>query len=60
MLGFWEATRPLVNLVVFFIISTVWAIDSPNDLLNNQPRLFMYVIGTVFANINVRFDWYLD
>ncbi|MCL4133086.1 UNVERIFIED_CONTAM: hypothetical protein GTU68_019348, partial [Idotea baltica] len=54
MLSLCEACRPLLNLFVFFIVSYFWAMESPNDILYSQPRLFIYLIGTVFANINCR------
>ncbi|KAB7496605.1 Ethanolaminephosphotransferase 1 [Armadillidium nasatum] len=54
MLGFKEAFRPLFTLVLFFILSYVWTVESPNGILEAQPRLYMYLIGTVFANINCR------
>ncbi|XP_026500648.1 ethanolaminephosphotransferase 1 isoform X1 [Vanessa tameamea] len=54
MRPFMEAVRPLIPLVFFFGLSTVWALYSPTDILNRSPRLFYVLTGTIFSNINCR------
>lgn len=54
MLGFKEAMRPLFTVFVFFFVSTFWAVESPNDVINQDPRMFTYLCGTIFANLNCR------
>ncbi|XP_046962744.1 ethanolaminephosphotransferase 1-like [Vanessa cardui] len=54
MRPFMEAVRPLVPLVFFFCLSTIWALYSPTDILSRSPRLFYVLTGTIFSNINCR------
>ncbi|XP_066957124.1 ethanolaminephosphotransferase 1-like [Macrobrachium rosenbergii] len=54
MLGVWEASRPLVCPILCFILCTIWVFQSPSDIINRDPRMFMYMVGTIFANINCR------
>ncbi|CAH0714343.1 unnamed protein product, partial [Brenthis ino] len=49
-----EAVRPLVPLAIFFVLSTIWALYSPNNIINRGPRLFYILNGTIFSNINCR------
>lgn len=53
MLGPMEAIRPLWNPVVLFSLCTIWMIYSPTDIMDRDPRMFLYLIGVLFANINV-------
>ncbi|KAJ8721597.1 hypothetical protein PYW07_002372 [Mythimna separata] len=53
MRSFSEAVRPLVPLFVFFALSSLWAMYSPNDIINRAPRIFYILTGTIFSNINV-------
>lgn len=54
MRNFVECVRPLVPLVVFLIISLLWAHYSPNDIVFNDPRAVYLLTGTVFSNITCR------
>ncbi|KAJ0175668.1 hypothetical protein K1T71_008827 [Dendrolimus kikuchii] len=54
MRSFTEAIRPLVPLFLFFVLSTIWALYSPTDIINRGPRLFYILTGTIFSNINCR------
>ncbi|XP_050701938.1 ethanolaminephosphotransferase 1-like [Eriocheir sinensis] len=54
MLGFWAAMRPLVNPLVFFFLGTVWVYQSGSDIINENPRMYFFMIGTIFANVNCR------
>ncbi|XP_012273666.1 ethanolaminephosphotransferase 1 [Orussus abietinus] len=49
-----EAVRPLVPLLVLFTIATVWVTHSPNNVLEKDPRIIYFAIGTVFSNICCR------
>ena len=53
MRSFSEAVRPLVPLFIFFALSSLWAVFSPNDIINRAPRIFYILTGTIFSNINV-------
>lgn len=59
MLGFWEAMRPLIIPLVFFALGTAWVYQSGSDIINRDPRMFLFMIGTLFANVNVGIDWCL-
>ncbi|XP_045597206.1 ethanolaminephosphotransferase 1 isoform X1 [Procambarus clarkii] len=54
MLGVWESIRPLFTPIIFFAISTAWVYWSSKDIVNKDPRLFLFMVGTIFANINCR------
>ncbi|CAB3223752.1 unnamed protein product [Arctia plantaginis] len=54
MRSFSEAIRPLVPLFLFFALSSLWAMYSPNDIINRAPRIFYILTGTIFSNINCR------
>ncbi|XP_045768580.1 ethanolaminephosphotransferase 1 [Maniola jurtina] len=54
MRPFLEAVRPLIPLLIFFVLSTAWALYSPSDVLSRAPRLFYVLTGTIFSNINCR------
>ncbi|XP_064605511.1 ethanolaminephosphotransferase 1-like [Liolophura sinensis] len=51
MRSFYEAMRPLFSVILLFTLMIVWAFFSKADILENQPRLFYWVTGTVFSNI---------
>ena len=53
--SFSEMIRPLVPLVILFIITAGWSYYSPADIINEQPRLFFLMTGTIFSNIAVSF-----
>lgn len=44
---------PLVSPVLLFLLCTTWVFMSPTDILEVQPRLFYFMVGTAFANISV-------
>lgn len=56
MRTFPEAIRPLVPLVLLFAISTIWIVHSPNNILEEDPRIIYFAIGTIFSNICVRYN----
>ena len=50
----WEANLPLVSPFLFFGLTSLWVLASPTDILNRDPRCFMFLVGTVFSNICCR------
>lgn len=53
MRSFAEAMRPMVAVIVFMIISTVWVVTSPANIVDLDPRAVYFVTGTIFSNICV-------
>lgn len=49
-----EAIRPLVPLVLLFTISTLWILFSRQNILEKDPRIIYFAIGTIFSNICCR------
>ena len=45
--------QPLLPLVSLFILTLGWSYYSPADIINQQPRLFFLMTGTIFSNIAV-------
>lgn len=52
MRTFPEAIRPLVPLILLFAISTIWILHSPSNVLEKDPRIIYFAIGTIFSNIS--------
>jgi len=48
---FVESLRPLVSTSVAMLISFLWVVNSPNNILERDPRMVFYLTGTIFANI---------
>jgi len=46
-----ESLRPLVSTAVAMTLSFIWIVHSPNNVLEQDPRMVFYVTGTIFANI---------
>jgi ethanolaminephosphotransferase len=72
MRPFFEASRPLFSPVILMIVTTLWVFLSPVDILEIEPRMFFYMVGTVFSHMCCRlivaqmsstrcdgFDWLL-
>ncbi|ODN01851.1 Ethanolaminephosphotransferase 1 [Orchesella cincta] len=51
MRPFFEMLRPLYSTFVLFIATTLWVCLSPTNILLDQPRIFFYMVGTVFSHI---------
>ncbi|XP_021344227.1 ethanolaminephosphotransferase 1-like, partial [Mizuhopecten yessoensis] len=47
----WEAMRPLVGTLVLFGLMIIWAKYSSVEIIQQQPRLFYFLTGTLFSNI---------
>ena len=54
MRPFLEAVRPLISFLVALMLFMSWALASPNDILEKDPRMYFYVSGTVCANLSCR------
>lgn len=39
--------------MILFVLSTLWVCLSPNDIIQQQPRIFYLMVGTAFANVTV-------
>lgn len=53
MRTFSEAVRPLVPLLLFLTLTTVWVVNSPSNILQREPRIVYFLTGTIFSNISV-------
>jgi ethanolaminephosphotransferase len=49
-----DSFRPLIPLAVLFVVTTGWALFSPTDIISHDPRMFFFMVGTVFSNIACR------
>ncbi|TSL61177.1 Ethanolaminephosphotransferase 1 [Bagarius yarrelli] len=47
----YEALLPFFSPMLLFILSTLWVILSPSNILELQPRLFYLMVGTAFSNV---------
>lgn len=53
MLSFYEAILPLWSIAILFSTAIIWARFSPTEVLDIDPRAFMWTMGVVFSNITV-------
>lgn len=51
--SFYEFLVPMISPTVLFTVSVLWAIHSPSKVADQDPRLFLWTMGVVFANIAV-------
>ncbi|KAG7244305.1 hypothetical protein INR49_004445 [Caranx melampygus] len=49
----YEAFLPFLSPVLLFILSTIWVVYSPSNILELQPRIFYLMVGTAFANVTL-------
>ncbi|KAG5277162.1 hypothetical protein AALO_G00114260 [Alosa alosa] len=49
-----QALLPFLSPLLLFILSTLWVALSPNDILQQQPRIFFLMVGTAFANVTCK------
>jgi ethanolaminephosphotransferase len=55
MRPFLEAVRPMVSILIAMVLCIVWALASPNQVLQRgDTRIFFYVTGTLCANLSCR------
>ncbi|XP_060793602.1 ethanolaminephosphotransferase 1 isoform X2 [Neoarius graeffei] len=50
----YEALLPFFSPTILFILSTLWVIRSPSNILELQPRIFCMMVGTAFANVTCK------
>lgn len=50
----YEALLPFLSPVLLFVLSTVWVVLSPSNILELQPRIFYLMVGTAFANVTCK------
>ncbi|KAF5399096.1 CDP-alcohol phosphatidyltransferase [Paragonimus heterotremus] len=50
-MGYIEALRPFVPMLILMTFSIAWAVFSPTDMVNRRPRLFLYCLVTVASNV---------
>ncbi|XP_019721100.1 ethanolaminephosphotransferase 1 [Hippocampus comes] len=50
----YEAFLPFLSPVLLFVLSTIWVLFSPSDILELQPRLYYLMVGTAFANVTCK------
>lgn len=48
-----DIARPLFPVSLLFFVSIAWASFSKTDIINQDPRVYFFVVGTVFSNISV-------
>ncbi|CAH2097799.1 unnamed protein product [Euphydryas editha] len=49
-----ESMRPIWSMLAMTVTTTVWALCSPNNIIEKDPRVFFLAFGTVFSNIASR------
>ncbi|XP_023937193.1 ethanolaminephosphotransferase 1 [Bicyclus anynana] len=54
MFSLTEALRPIWSMLVMTLTIAVWAIKSPNNIFELDPKAFLLVFGTMFSNIASR------
>uniref|UniRef100_A0A915CCT7 Ethanolaminephosphotransferase 1 n=1 Tax=Parascaris univalens TaxID=6257 RepID=A0A915CCT7_PARUN len=47
----YEACVPMFSSIVLFAMSLCWAKYSPSNIIDQDPRIFFWTMGTVFSNI---------
>ncbi|CAJ0578376.1 unnamed protein product, partial [Mesorhabditis spiculigera] len=50
----YEAAAPMFPCIVLFVSSVYWAARSPGAVIDQDPRMFFFSMGTVFSNIACR------
>ncbi|CAL8313840.1 unnamed protein product [Boreogadus saida] len=50
----YEAFLPFLSPVLLFVLSTVWVVFSPSQILELQPRVYYLMVGTAFANVTCK------
>lgn len=50
----YEGLLPLFSPSILFLLLTVWAVFSPCNILDRQPRLFLWMVGVLFSNVTCR------
>lgn len=48
-----EAMRPMWPFLAFFVMFMFWSHNSPNNIIDKDPRMVFILTGTIFSNISV-------
>ena len=48
-----QCLTPLIPMLVFVVLYMLWGTFSPTDIMEREPRLFLFSAGVVFSNIAV-------
>ncbi|KAI6203246.1 Ethanolaminephosphotransferase 1 [Aphelenchoides besseyi] len=51
--NFYEFLLPMFSPTILFTASVYWARNSPSNVIDKDPRLFLWAMGAVFSNIAV-------
>jgi ethanolaminephosphotransferase len=51
----YEGIRPLFSTLYLFAVQLIWIKYSRVDILELEPRMFLWLTGTLFSNIAVSF-----
>ncbi|XP_023013923.1 ethanolaminephosphotransferase 1 [Leptinotarsa decemlineata] len=54
MRSFSDAIRPLLPVSAFFLLTLIWILYSPSNIVDREPRALFFLLGTVFSNISCR------
>lgn len=49
----YEAFLPFLSPILLFVLSTIWVVCSPSNIIELQPRIYYLMVGTAFANVTV-------
>uniref|UniRef100_A0A2A4K8K9 CDP-alcohol phosphatidyltransferase n=1 Tax=Heliothis virescens TaxID=7102 RepID=A0A2A4K8K9_HELVI len=49
-----EATRPIWSMLMMTLLVTLWALKSSNNVIEQYPRAFIFMYGSLFSNIACR------
>ncbi|MBN3290175.1 EPT1 Ethanolaminephosphotransferase, partial [Polypterus senegalus] len=50
----YESFLPFLSPVILFILCTLWVHFSSSDIIEHQPRMFYFLVGTAFSNITCK------
>ncbi|CAN0217369.1 ethanolaminephosphotransferase 1 [Lethenteron reissneri] len=50
----WEAMLPMVSPTLLFVLTSAWVWLSPERVVDSQPRVFYWLVGTLFSNITCK------
>jgi hypothetical protein len=54
-----EALRPCYSVFTFIGLCSFWVLNSPNNVIEVDPRAVYFMTGTIFSNICVKPDFFL-
>jgi hypothetical protein len=54
-----EALRPCYSVFTFIGLCSFWVLNSPNNVIEVDPRAVYFMTGTIFSNICVKLKTFL-